>query len=346
MTKLRPIAFALAVAAIVAAVHAGEPAKGKALIPRDVLFGNPDRAAVRLSPDGQQLAYIAPLDGVMNIWVAPAADPSAAKAITHDKGRGIRQYFWAYTNQHILYLQDKDGDENWRVYSLDLRSGEAKDLTPAKGVQARIQEVSEKHPAEILIALNDRNPQLHDIYRVNVDTGEKKLVLENDGYAGYLTDDDYAVRFAMRITPDGGSEVLERTPQGEWTFDVDAGPVLAGFSPAANAYGVAAARAQGRFDHAYDAIRVLAELVLHANGYAVSKGTHQHQRVIDSLEFSLGGDFAAEVAFFDQARRLRHQSMYERTGVVQQKDADDLLDAAKRLYTRIQQWLPEKLPKQ
>ena len=102
----------------------------------------------------------------------------------------------------------------------------------------------------------------------------------------------------------------------------------------------------GRFDHAYDAIRVLSELVLHAHGYAVCKGTHQHQRVIDSLEFTLGGDFAGEVAFFDQARRLRHQSMYERTGVVQQKDADDLLDAAKRLYAKIQQWLPERLPKQ
>ena len=216
MTKLRPIAVALAVAALVAVAHAGEPAKGKTLIPRDVLFGNPDRAAVRLSPDGKQLAYIAPLDGVMNIWVAPAADPNAAKAITHDKGRGIRSYFWAFTNQHILYLQDKDGDENWRIYSLDPRSGEAKDLTPAKGVQARIQEVSEKHPAEILIALNDRNPQLHDIYRVNIETGDKKLVMENEGYVGYLTDDDYAVRFATRVTPDGGSEVLERTPQGEW----------------------------------------------------------------------------------------------------------------------------------
>ena len=202
MTKLRPIAVALAVAALVAVAHAGEPAKGKTLIPRDVLFGNPDRAAVRLSPDGKQLAYIAPLDGVMNIWVAPAADPNAAKAITHDKGRGIRSYFWAFTNQHILYLQDKDGDENWRIYSLDPRSGEAKDLTPAKGVQARIQEVSEKHPAEILIALNDRNPQLHDIYRVNIETGDKKLVMENEGYVGYLTDDDYAVRFATRVTPD------------------------------------------------------------------------------------------------------------------------------------------------
>lgn len=186
------------------------------LIPRQVLFGNPDRAAVRLSPDGAQLSFLAPVDGVLNVWVGPADKIDAAKPITHDKGRGIRQYFWAYTSQHILYLQDKDGDENWRVYCVNLKTGDAKDLTPAKGVQARIEGVSHKFPTEVIIGLNDRNPQLHDVHRVNIETGDDKLVLENEGYAGFVIDDDYAVRLATRITPEGGSEVLERTAEGGW----------------------------------------------------------------------------------------------------------------------------------
>jgi len=195
---------------------AAAAAPATAVIPRQVLFGNPDRASLQVSPDGQQLAFLAPLDGVLNVWVAPLADPAKAKAVTHDTRRGIRGYFWAFTNEHILYVQDKDGDENWRVYSVNVKTDAVRDLTPATGVQARVQGVSYKFPHDILVALNDRNPQLHDIHRVNIETGEKKLLLENEGYVGFVTDDTYAVRFAMRITPDGGEEVLERTADGDW----------------------------------------------------------------------------------------------------------------------------------
>ncbi len=90
------------------------------LIPRQTLFGNPDRALVRLSPDGQHLAYLAPLDGVLNVWVAPADRPAQARPITHDTGRGIQQFVWAYTNDRVLYLKDNDGDENWRVFSVHI----------------------------------------------------------------------------------------------------------------------------------------------------------------------------------------------------------------------------------
>ncbi|CAN5849124.1 S9 family peptidase [soil metagenome] len=187
------------------------------LIPRQVLFGNPDKAQARLSPDGAQISYLAPLDGVLNIWVGPAADPAAAKPVTNDTGRGIRFHGWAYSNQHIIYLQDKGGDENWRIYSVDLASGAMADLTPIDGVQARIEKISPESPTEILISLNDRNPQLHDLYRVNLTTKERHLVLENEGFIGFVTDDAYAVHLAIRMTPDGGSEWLTRTTDGDWS---------------------------------------------------------------------------------------------------------------------------------
>ena len=184
------------------------------LISRDVLFGNPDKASPRISPDGASLAYLAPVDGVLNIWVGPLNDPAAAQPITKDTHRGIRSFFWAYTNDHVIYTQDADGDENWRVYCVDLSNNEVKNLTPQEGVAARIQEVSPRFPDEILVAVNDRDPQLHDIHRVNIRTGESSLLLENEGYASFITDDDMRVRLATRTTPTGGSEYFRRTDDG------------------------------------------------------------------------------------------------------------------------------------
>ncbi len=187
------------------------------LIPRQVLFGNPDKASVQLSPDGTKIGYLAPVAGVLNVWVGPANDPAAARPVTRDTDRGIRFYDWAYTNNHILFIQDKGGDENWRLYSVDLDTGETKDLTPLEGVQARFQEISPQFPAEILVALNDRDPRLHDLYRINISTGERRLVQKNEGFAGFVTDRDYRVRLALRVLPDGGSEMLRATEHGGWT---------------------------------------------------------------------------------------------------------------------------------
>ena len=110
------------------------------LIPRSVLFGNPERTSPRLSPDGSRLAWIAPRDGVLNVWVAPAVggggegtagvDWGAAQAITEDTDRGVRVFVWARDGRHVLYLQDAGGDENWRLYDVDLETGERRDLTP------------------------------------------------------------------------------------------------------------------------------------------------------------------------------------------------------------------------
>lgn len=196
-----------------------EPAylAGVPLIPRRVLFGNPDRAAVEVSPDGTQLSFLAPLDGVLNVWVAPLDDPKAARPVTKDTERGIRFYRWAYTNEHIIYLQDQKGDENWHVYAVHLPSGELRDLTPLENVNARIENVTHRIPGELLVAINDRDPQLHDIYRVNLATGERSLVEKNEqGFANYLVDDDLRVRFAMRFAPDGGMDVLSKAASGDW----------------------------------------------------------------------------------------------------------------------------------
>lgn len=184
------------------------------LIPRKQFFGNPEKARARISPDGSRLALLAPVDGVLNVWVAPADNVDAAKPVTHDKHRGIRSFFWAYTSKHLLYTQDKDGDEDFHVYSVNLETDEIKDLTPIEKIRARIEGVSEKFPEEILIGINDRDGrQLHDVYRVNIITGKRELVQENPGFAGFMADDDYRIRFAVTVTPQAGQ--LYMVPDGK-----------------------------------------------------------------------------------------------------------------------------------
>jgi dipeptidyl aminopeptidase/acylaminoacyl peptidase len=187
------------------------------LIPREVLFGNPEKVAPKLSWDGSKLAYLAPEEGVLNVWVRTVGKQDD-KAITHDRGRGIMGFFWAPNDEQILYVQDKDGDENWRIYAVPYSGGDASDLTPMESVQARIYKVERDHPDEILIGLNDRNPQLHDVYRLNIKTGEKTLEAQNDIVSiDWIADHNLEIRLAQTPSPDGGFNLMHRpSADAEW----------------------------------------------------------------------------------------------------------------------------------
>ncbi|GAB4555392.1 MAG: S9 family peptidase [Anaerolineae bacterium] len=187
----------------------------RTLIPRRVLFGNPDKAMPKLSPDGKHLAFIAPLNKVMNIWLAPHGDMNAAKPITHDTKRNVRFYAWAYTNRHVLYIQDKAGDENWHVYVTDVESGETRDLTPIEGVNAQVIDVNHMFPETVWVGLNDRQAQLHDLHEVNLLTGERKLIEHNPGFVSWLVDESRTVRYGITMQPNGDMIFLKRVG-GEW----------------------------------------------------------------------------------------------------------------------------------
>jgi len=195
------------------------------LIPRSVLFGNPERTSPRISPDGQSLAWIAPRDGVLNVWVAPIArsaehgiadhsasgvDWAAARAVTEDTDRGIRTFAWAKDGVHLLYVQDVGGDENWRLYDVDLGTDVRRDLTPFEKIHAMIIGTSKRLPTEVLVGINADNPQLHDVYRLDLVTGSLVKEIENPGYAGWLADEDLVVRCAIAPLPDGSFDVLVR----------------------------------------------------------------------------------------------------------------------------------------
>lgn len=185
------------------------------IIDRELFFGDPEISGAQLSPDGNYVSFIKPFKNVRNIWVKGRTEAFAdAKPLTADTTRPVTGYFWARDSKSILYVQDKGGDENFRIYAVDPSAAgdpvpAARDLTPMKNVRAMIYDVPKKTPQEIIIGLNDRKPELHDVYRLNIVTGERKLIRENnENVAGWSTDLEGNIRLGVRITGDGGSEIL------------------------------------------------------------------------------------------------------------------------------------------
>lgn len=221
--RVSRLILAAAIAAACASPVAAEKAPADVeLISRDALFGNPEKVAVQMSPDGKYLSWVAPLDGVLNIWVAPAGDLAKAKAVTDDKARGIRNYFWSYRSATLLYLRDTGGDEDFHLFSVDVGSGVKRDLTAYPKTRAIFNQASHLHPDHVLVAMNDRDPKWHDLYKVNLSDGKRELVQKNEQeIAGYFADADLKVRMAQKSRADGGTDLLEPDGKGGWKKNGD-----------------------------------------------------------------------------------------------------------------------------
>ncbi|MFO8183373.1 MAG: S9 family peptidase [Candidatus Aegiribacteria sp.] len=181
------------------------------LIPRTVLFGNPERIGPQLSPDGSLIAYIAPVDSVLNLWVMNV-DGTGARQLTYDTNRGVTNYFWAKNGQDILYMQDQAGEENTHVYRLDVETEEVTDLTPFEGVKAYVSDTDRDQPNTVIIEMNRNNPMFFDVYSCDLETGELTLLQENPGtlddgtmVVGYMTDQDLNIRGMATIDPADGT---------------------------------------------------------------------------------------------------------------------------------------------
>jgi dipeptidyl aminopeptidase/acylaminoacyl peptidase len=193
------------------------------LIPRRVLFGNPERVSPQLSPDGEQLAFIAPHNDVLNVWLASPSGEHA-RVLTNDQDRGIRQFTWAHDRKHLIYMQDAGGDENWHVYVVEITTGATKDITPFDSVQARLVEIDKHFPNTIVLAINKDNPQLHDLYRYELDTETLTKVEENPGFLSWQVDKNFVARGAATMTPEGGAQLFYRANvDEEWKpiYEVD-----------------------------------------------------------------------------------------------------------------------------
>jgi len=218
--------FSVPLAILVLLLHITLRAELPPLIPRDVLFGNPERTSPALSPDGKRLAWLAPdTNNVLQVWVKTVGKDDD-KIVTADKKRGIRFYRWAKNNRTLLYMQDSDGDENFHIYGVDLESGNVRDFTPFQGVRASLTDLNPDFPDEALLTLNLRDRSLFDVHRLNLKNGALELDTENPGdVAGWGTDPKFRVRLAQIATPEGGTEIRLRRDDGSpWKTFLKVGP--------------------------------------------------------------------------------------------------------------------------
>ena len=193
-------------------------AQSPPLIDRELFFGDPEIAGAQISPDGAFIAFVKPFKGTRNIWVKKTSEAfNNAKPITADTKRPISTYFWSRDGKHVLFVQDKAGDENYNVYAVNPAdapaSGQdvptARNLTEVKGIRAVIYSVPRSEPDAMYIGLNDRDAAWHDLYKVKISTGERTLVRKNtERITAYYFDLKDQLRLATRSAENGDTEVL------------------------------------------------------------------------------------------------------------------------------------------
>ena len=186
------------------------------LIPRQVLFGNPEIIGVSLSPDGRRISYLAPDQGVLNLWVQDLDGDAPARVITDQRDRPQRSAFWTADGRYLISSRDGDGDENTVLVRIDSATGEKRDLTPENKVKAFLVGVDREAPSELVVGLNDRDPRYHDLYVINVDSGDRSLLYRSTDDGSQVNVDwlDGAWHPVLRsnILPDGGSSFELRLP--------------------------------------------------------------------------------------------------------------------------------------
>jgi dipeptidyl aminopeptidase/acylaminoacyl peptidase len=197
------------------------------LIDREILFGNPEYAGAQISPDGKYISFVKPYKDTMNVWVKGFSEPfNAARPMTADTTRPIRNYFWSHDSKFILFVQDKGGDENFNVYAVNPADKPApgsdvpvaRNITDAQGIRAMIQAVPRSDPDAIYVGINDRDKAWHDLYKVKISTGERTLISENrDRLQQMVFDNTDRLRLAVRSAENGDTEILKVAADGKTT---------------------------------------------------------------------------------------------------------------------------------
>ncbi|WP_409431092.1 alpha/beta fold hydrolase [Mycobacterium sp. SMC-16] len=178
------------------------------LISVEDLFSAPERTAATISPDGTRIAYLAPWQNRLNVWVQDVDDDATARCVTADETRSVYIYRWTDNPRWMLYMQDSGGDENWHVYRVDLENPDtpAVDLTPFPGTRASF-ELPKRLPGKAIVQINKRNPELFDVYELDIATGELTLRAENPGNVVTWLSGPSGDLFTNTLTAEGDVEI-------------------------------------------------------------------------------------------------------------------------------------------
>ncbi len=199
-------AACLAVLLLAPLAALAEPAP---LVPRAVLFGDAEQEAPALSPDGRWLAWgRRGADGLVNVWVR-ALDRDTSWQVTRDTVRGVHRGWWTPDSKRLLFLRDRDGDENLHVLATDLATGEARDLTPWPGVRCDDVHLDPLHPDVLLVSMNKRDPRAFDLWRVPLAGGEPELEAQNPGdVTDWATDRAFRVRACTALRDSDAATIV------------------------------------------------------------------------------------------------------------------------------------------
>ena len=175
-------------------------------------FGTP-----LISPDGRLISWIAPLDGISNLYVAPADDIAAARPVTRFTEGGVRGtnvsgkviYRWHYDSLRVIFPMDYDGDENWDIHIVDVETGEERNLTPVPDKKVEIIAYGRAKPDDVLVSVVTFGQTNPDVYHLNLASGEFTLVQKNEGSLAYLADSDLKIRLSMSFSDEGGLDVYQ-----------------------------------------------------------------------------------------------------------------------------------------
>ncbi len=183
------------------------------LISVEDLFDAPERTAATISPDGTRIAYLAPWKNRLNVWVQDVDDDATARCVTADETRSVYIYRWTDDPRWMLYMQDAGGDENWHVYRIDLENPDtpAVDLTPFPGTRASF-ELPKRLPGKAIVQINNRNPELFDVYELDIATGELTLRAENPGNVVNWLSGPSGDLFTNTLTAEGDVEISHWDP--------------------------------------------------------------------------------------------------------------------------------------
>ncbi len=183
------------------------------LISVEDLFSAPERTAATISPDGTRIAYLAPWQNRLNVWVQDVDDDATARCVTADETRSVYIYRWTDNPRWMLYMQDSGGDENWHVYRVDLENPDtpAVDLTPFPGTRASF-ELPKRLPGKAIVQINKRNPELFDVYELDIATGELTLRAENPGNVVTWLSGPSGDLFTNTLTAEGDVEISRWDP--------------------------------------------------------------------------------------------------------------------------------------
>ncbi|MBV9718365.1 MAG: S9 family peptidase [Candidatus Eremiobacteraeota bacterium] len=194
------------------------------LIPRDILFGSPENSNACISPDGEYVAYLAPFDKKLSVWVRGVRE-GTARMIAHDPARPISWVAWQGDSRHVLYLQDAGGNENYHLFRAGIDISQPRDLTPGENVRTIPLSIKHRHPDEMLVQFNRRNPELFDVGRIHFESGTVKIDTENPGdVMTWLADNDYVVRAALAQSADGATIIRVRDSADAPWRDLDSIP--------------------------------------------------------------------------------------------------------------------------